>query len=85
MLAAGIGCWAVTVFASALVPFTPAKTEAMLRPTSSMNAPDTSVAFDQASYEDGESFTSADVVRHPLVARIVDAYDAQKKRGATEH
>jgi phosphate starvation-inducible protein PhoH and related proteins len=27
-------------------------------------------------------FTSADVVRHPLVARIVDAYDAQKpKRG----
>jgi len=22
-------------------------------------------------------FTSADVVRHPLVARIVDAYDAQ--------
>jgi len=23
------------------------------------------------------SFTSADVVRHPLVARIVDAYDAQ--------
>jgi phosphate starvation-inducible PhoH-like protein len=30
-------------------------------------------------------FTSADVVRHPLVARIVDAYDAQKKRGATEH
>ena len=25
-------------------------------------------------------FTSADVVRHPLVARIVDAYDAQKKR-----
>ncbi|MBK0394749.1 PhoH family protein [Ramlibacter algicola] len=25
-------------------------------------------------------FTSADVVRHPLVARIVDAYDAAKKR-----
>jgi phosphate starvation-inducible PhoH-like protein len=25
-------------------------------------------------------FTSADVVRHPLVARIVDAYDAPKKR-----
>ena len=25
-------------------------------------------------------FTSADVVRHPLVARIVDAYDAQRKR-----
>jgi phosphate starvation-inducible PhoH-like protein len=25
-------------------------------------------------------FTSADVVRHPLVARIVDAYDAQKTR-----
>jgi phosphate starvation-inducible PhoH-like protein len=25
-------------------------------------------------------FTSADVVRHPLVARIVDAYDAQKPR-----
>ena len=24
-------------------------------------------------------FTSADVVRHPLVARIVDAYDAQRK------
>jgi phosphate starvation-inducible PhoH-like protein len=23
-------------------------------------------------------FTSADVVRHPLVARIVDAYDAKK-------
>jgi len=23
-------------------------------------------------------FTSADVVRHPLVARIVDAYDAQR-------
>ena len=29
-------------------------------------------------------FTSADVVRHPLVARIVDAYDAQRKtRGAS--
>ena len=26
-------------------------------------------------------FTSADVVRHPLVARIVDAYDAAKKAG----
>ncbi len=25
-------------------------------------------------------FTSADVVRHPLVARIVDAYDGQKQR-----
>ena len=25
-------------------------------------------------------FTSADVVRHPLVARIVDAYDAQATR-----
>ncbi|MBG9389640.1 PhoH family protein [Caenimonas aquaedulcis] len=25
-------------------------------------------------------FTSKDVVRHPLVARIVDAYDAQRKR-----
>ena len=24
-------------------------------------------------------FTSRDVVRHPLVARIVDAYDAQRK------
>ncbi|HEY0886587.1 MAG TPA: PhoH family protein, partial [Ramlibacter sp.] len=24
-------------------------------------------------------FTSADVVRHPLVARIVDAYDAARK------
>ena len=30
-------------------------------------------------------FTSADVVRHPLVARIVDAYDAQRsRRGAGE-
>ena len=27
-------------------------------------------------------FTSADVVRHPLVARIVDAYDAAQKSGA---
>ncbi|KAB2898578.1 MAG: PhoH family protein [Burkholderiaceae bacterium] len=27
-------------------------------------------------------FTSADVVRHPLVARIVDAYDAQRSTGA---
>jgi phosphate starvation-inducible protein PhoH and related proteins len=27
-------------------------------------------------------FTSADVVRHPLVARIVDAYDKQRKPGA---
>ena len=27
-------------------------------------------------------FTSADVVRHPLVARIVDAYDAARKPGA---
>ena len=27
-------------------------------------------------------FTSADVVRHPLVARIVDAYDAQRKPGS---
>jgi phosphate starvation-inducible protein PhoH and related proteins len=27
-------------------------------------------------------FTSADVVRHPLVARIVDAYDAQKSRAS---
>jgi phosphate starvation-inducible PhoH-like protein len=25
-------------------------------------------------------FTSADVVRHPLVARIVDAYDGVRKR-----
>nr|HRL54333.1 PhoH family protein [Acidovorax temperans] len=24
-------------------------------------------------------FTSADVVRHPLVARIVDAYDAPRR------
>jgi len=29
-------------------------------------------------------FTSADVVRHPLVARIVDAYDAQRSRAARE-
>jgi phosphate starvation-inducible protein PhoH and related proteins len=28
-------------------------------------------------------FTSADVVRHPLVARIVDAYDAARKSDAT--
>ena len=28
-------------------------------------------------------FTSADVVRHPLVARIVDAYDAPRSRAAT--
>ncbi len=28
-------------------------------------------------------FTSADVVRHPLVARIVDAYDAAGRSGAT--
>ena len=27
-------------------------------------------------------FTSADVVRHPLVARIVDAYDASRKKDA---
>jgi phosphate starvation-inducible protein PhoH and related proteins len=27
-------------------------------------------------------FTSADVVRHPLVARIVDAYDAARKNDA---
>jgi phosphate starvation-inducible PhoH-like protein len=27
-------------------------------------------------------FTSVDVVRHPLVARIVDAYDAQAQRDA---
>ena len=26
-------------------------------------------------------FTSGDVVRHPLVARIVEAYDAAKKSG----
>jgi phosphate starvation-inducible PhoH-like protein len=29
-------------------------------------------------------FTSADVVRHPLVARIVDAYDAVRKTPATK-
>ncbi|MET3443276.1 phosphate starvation-inducible PhoH-like protein [Variovorax paradoxus] len=28
-------------------------------------------------------FTSADVVRHPLVAKIVDAYDGQRKRAGT--
>ena len=28
------------------------------------------------------TFTDADVVRHPLVARIVDAYDAQRGRSA---
>ncbi|MBJ2157236.1 PhoH family protein [Variovorax sp. IB41] len=28
-------------------------------------------------------FTSADVVRHPLVAKIVDAYDGQRKRTGT--
>jgi phosphate starvation-inducible PhoH-like protein len=27
-------------------------------------------------------FTSVDVVRHPLVARIVEAYDAQSQREA---
>jgi phosphate starvation-inducible PhoH-like protein len=27
-------------------------------------------------------FTSADVVRHPLVARIVDAYDAPRRAPA---
>jgi phosphate starvation-inducible protein PhoH and related proteins len=27
-------------------------------------------------------FTSADVVRHPLVARIVEAYDAQSQKDA---
>ncbi len=30
-------------------------------------------------------FTSADVVRHPLVARIVDAYDAQRRTAAPAH
>ena len=30
-------------------------------------------------------FTSADVVRHPLVARIVDAYDAQRRTRASGH
>lgn len=28
-------------------------------------------------------FTSADVVRHPLVAKIVDAYDSQRKRAGS--
>ncbi|MET3497859.1 PhoH family protein [Variovorax boronicumulans] len=28
-------------------------------------------------------FTTADVVRHPLVAKIVDAYDGQRKRSGT--
>ncbi|MEY2952122.1 MAG: hypothetical protein RLZZ401_209 [Pseudomonadota bacterium] len=28
-------------------------------------------------------FTSADVVRHPLVARIVDAYDGARRKGGT--
>jgi phosphate starvation-inducible PhoH-like protein len=28
-------------------------------------------------------FTSADVVRHPLVARIIDAYDGARKRAST--
>ncbi len=28
-------------------------------------------------------FTTADVVRHPLVAKIVDAYDGQRKRAGT--
>jgi phosphate starvation-inducible protein PhoH and related proteins len=28
-------------------------------------------------------FTSADVVRHPLIARIVDAYDVNRKRSST--
>jgi phosphate starvation-inducible PhoH-like protein len=27
-------------------------------------------------------FTAADVVRHPLVARIVEAYDADQQRAA---
>ena len=30
-------------------------------------------------------FTSADVVRHPLVARIVDAYDAPRRAPASRH
>jgi phosphate starvation-inducible PhoH-like protein len=30
-------------------------------------------------------FTSADVVRHPLVARIVDAYDAQRSRRGSDN
>ncbi|MGJ7614991.1 MULTISPECIES: PhoH family protein [unclassified Variovorax] len=29
-------------------------------------------------------FTSADVVRHPLVAKIVDAYDGQRKRSGAD-
>jgi phosphate starvation-inducible PhoH-like protein len=29
-------------------------------------------------------FTSADVVRHPLVARIVEAYEAQSKKMAKQ-
>ena len=29
-------------------------------------------------------FTSVDVVRHPLVARIVDAYDAPRKRSGSD-
>jgi len=29
-------------------------------------------------------FTSADVVRHPLVAKIVDAYDGQRKRAGAQ-
>jgi phosphate starvation-inducible PhoH-like protein len=31
-----------------------------------------------------DRFTSADVVRHPLVARIVDAYDAQRGRRSAD-
>ncbi|MET0517939.1 MAG: PhoH family protein, partial [Burkholderiaceae bacterium] len=30
------------------------------------------------------TFTSADVVRHPLVARIVDAYDKQARQKAKD-
>ena len=30
-------------------------------------------------------FTSRDVVRHPLVARIVDAYDAQRSRRSSSN
>ena len=30
-------------------------------------------------------FTSADVVRHPLVAKIVDAYDGQRKRSGADN
>ena len=29
-------------------------------------------------------FTSADVVRHPLVARIVEAYEARAKRARSQ-